>query len=90
MKKSKLSLLLASAIVACGTIQAQKVAVTKNQKLENSTVVKVSMNMQMGEQSIDNITHISTNTEILVKEVTYKEFVLAYTVKRITNFDWNH
>ena len=69
--------LIVSAIIAGN---AQKLAVTKGQKLE--TVTSTKSNMEVMGQNIDNENTLTTNIE--VKDVTADGFVFANTTKRMT------
>jgi Family of unknown function (DUF6263) len=71
---------MAFAVTATAGVQAQKVAVTKGQKLETVTTTK--MNMEVMGQTIDNESTSTSSVE--VKEVTADGYLFTNTVKRLT------
>jgi Family of unknown function (DUF6263) len=79
MKKG-IFLSLVAVVMAAVNADAQKLAVTKGQKLETLTTTKMSMEV-MG-QNIDNESTSTSNVE--VKEVSADGYLFANTVKRMT------
>ncbi len=79
MTKS-ISLLFIVTASAVFTAQAQKVAITKGQKLETQTTTKMTIEV-MG-KNIDNESSATSNVE--VKEVSAEGYLFANTVKRMT------
>ncbi|MEO5593004.1 MAG: DUF6263 family protein [Chitinophagaceae bacterium] len=77
-KRIFLSFVLMAA--AAGATYAQKIAVTKGQKLETVTTTK--MNMEVMGQNIDNESTATSNIE--VKDVNSNGYLFTNTVKRMT------
>jgi hypothetical protein len=73
------SLLFVAAILMAGMVHAQKIAVTKGQKLETTTSTKTSMEI-MG-MSIDN--ESTASSEVEVKDVNANGFLFTNTIKRM-------
>jgi hypothetical protein len=65
--KSRTLLLLASLVMVAVSVHAQKIAVTKGQKLESVTTSKMVMTMEMMGQNVDNNTESTTTAEVEVK-----------------------
>jgi hypothetical protein len=78
--KKRIFLSLVVVAMAAVNAGAQKLAVTKGQKLETLTTTKMSMEV-MG-QNIDNESTSSSNVEL--KEVSADGYLFANTVKRMT------
>jgi hypothetical protein len=68
------------AVLAATGVQAQKLAITKGQKLETVTTTK--MNMEVMGQTIDNESVSTSNVE--VKDITADGYLFTNTIMRIT------
>ncbi len=77
------TVVMAIAFFACA--QAQKITVTKGQKLESGSMMKMNMTIDMMGQSMENIFDTKTTSEIEVKDVTEKGFLLSNTIKRVVS-----
>lgn len=73
------------AVAIFTSTQAQKIAISKGQKLESGSVMKMNMTIDMMGQSIENVFDTKTTSEIEVKDVTDKGFLLSNTIKRVVS-----
>jgi Family of unknown function (DUF6263) len=73
------------AIALFASAQSQKITVSKGQKLESGSVMKMNMTIDMMGQSMENIFDTKTTSEIEVKDVTEKGFLLSNTIKRVVS-----
>jgi len=65
-------------------VNAQKIAVSKGQKVESVVNVKMTMTMDMMGQSMDNNSEVVTTSEVEVKDVNKEGFQFGNTIKRMT------
>jgi Family of unknown function (DUF6263) len=65
-------------------VNAQKIAVSKGQKLESVVKLKMTMTMEMMGQSMDNSSDVATTSELEVKDVNKDGFQFGNTIKRMT------
>ncbi len=82
MLKRSLLLLSGSIVLMC-SLNAQKIAVNKGQKLESVVSAKMTMTMDMMGQSMDNSSDVVTTSEVEVKNVGKDGFQFGNTIKRM-------
>ena len=75
--------LLCIAALATGAAHAQKIAVSKGQKLEMVSTMKMTMSMEMMGQNIDNNTETTNTTQIELKEVNPSSYLFSNTVTKM-------
>lgn len=84
MKKLLLVITLFTSGIAGAQTLTRKAVFTKGQQLEKSTVLNMTMNMEMMGQSLE-MKNDQTNLSVIeVKDATDKEYSLANTLKRVT------
>jgi Family of unknown function (DUF6263) len=72
-------------VVVFSSSYAQKIAVSKGQKLESAVVMKMNMTIDMMGQNMENVFATTTTSELEVKEVNEKGFLIANTIKRVVS-----
>ncbi|MBS1564579.1 MAG: hypothetical protein JST39_09325, partial [Bacteroidetes bacterium] len=75
--------LLCVAVLATGAAQAQKIAVSKGLKLEMVTTMKMTMNMEMMGQNIENSTESTNTTKVEAKDANPNGYVFTNTVTKL-------
>ena len=75
--------LLGAAALATGAVNAQKISLTKGQKLETVSSIKMVMSIEMMGQSIDNNTETSNTSLIELKEINPSDYLFSNTVTKM-------
>jgi predicted Holliday junction resolvase-like endonuclease len=65
------------------TALAQKISLTKGQKIASTVLMKMNVKIEMMGQAIENNTESTSTSEAVVKEVTSKDFLITNTLKRV-------
>src|SRR5882757_433725 len=75
--------LLGAVALATGAVNAQKISLTKGQKLETVSNIKMVMSIEMMGQSIDNNTETSNTALIELKEINPSDYLFSNTVTKM-------
>ncbi|HSC36252.1 MAG TPA: DUF6263 family protein [Chitinophagaceae bacterium] len=75
--------LLGAAALSTGAVNAQKISLTKGQKLETVSNIKMVMSIEMMGQSIDNNTETSNTALIELKEINPSDYLFSNTVTKM-------